>query len=59
MKEEDDFKSISTDGEFQLLMITSLLDILISKGILTEEEFAKSISEFGKVFKNKKSGQNE
>ncbi len=39
------------NNEFQFVMLSSLISLLLDKGIITEEEFEKSTSETGTAFK--------
>ena len=39
------------NNEFQFVMLSSLISLLLDKGIISEEEFEKSTSETGTAFK--------
>jgi len=39
------------DSEFQFVMFSSLLSLLLQKGIITEDEFTKATEETGDAFK--------
>jgi hypothetical protein len=39
------------NNEFQFVMLSSLISLLLDKGVISEEEFEKSTSETGTAFK--------
>jgi hypothetical protein len=45
------FKIDFSNGDFQFVMFSSLLSLLIQKGVITEEEFTKATDETGDAFK--------
>lgn len=45
------FKIDYENNEFNFIMLSSLLSLLIQKGVITEEEFAKATKETGEAFK--------
>lgn len=45
------FKIDFSNSDFQFVMFSSLLSLLIQKGVITEEEFTKATDETGDAFK--------
>jgi hypothetical protein len=45
------FKIDFSSSDFQFVMFSSLLSLLIQKGVITEDEFAKATEETGDAFK--------
>lgn len=45
------FKIDFSNSDFQFVMFSSLLSLLIQKGVITEDEFAKATEETGDAFK--------
>jgi hypothetical protein len=48
---KDLFKIDFENSEFHFVMLSSLLSLLIQKGVITEEEFGKATQETGEAFK--------
>jgi len=48
---KDLFKIDFENTEFHFVMLSSLISLLLDKGIISEEEFAKSTEETGAAFK--------
>lgn len=48
---KDLFKIDFENTEFHFVMLSSLLAVLIEKGVITEDEFAKATQETGEAFK--------
>jgi hypothetical protein len=48
---KDLFKIDFSNSDFQFVMFSSLLSLLIQKGVITEDEFAKATEETGDAFK--------
>lgn len=48
---KDLFKIDFENTEFHFVMLSSLLSLLIQKGVVTEDEFAKATQETGEAFK--------
>lgn len=48
---KDLFKIDFENTEFHFVMLSSLLAVLIEKGVITEDEFAKATHETGEAFK--------
>lgn len=45
------FKIDFSNSDFQFVMFSSLLSLLIQKGVITEDEFARATEETGDAFK--------
>ena len=48
---KDLFKIDFENTEFHFVMLSSLLSLLIQKGVVSEDEFAKATQETGEAFK--------
>ncbi len=48
---KDLFKIDFENTEFHFVMLSSLLSLLIQKGVISEDEFAKATQETGEAFK--------
>ena len=48
---KDLFKIDFENTEFHFVMLSSLLSLLIQKGVISEDEFAKATTETGEAFK--------